>query len=99
MYWETDYEDRVPFDFTVPAHNITLHAVWFCTHINKAEGLIEFSKIINSGISYSGTTVFLDTDIDFSGGLSEQFEPIGVISNNHFQGTFDGQGHVISNLQ
>ena len=59
-------------------------------HINTASGLIEFSKDVNNGISYNGTTVFLDADIDFSGGLSEQqFEPIGNISNT-FQGTFDG---------
>ena len=49
-------------------------------------------------MSYSGTTVFLDADIDFSGGLSEQFQPIGKDQGNSFQGTFDGQGHVISEL-
>ena len=42
--------------------------------------------------------MFLDADIDFSGGLSEQFEPIGTSNSNSFQGTFDGQGHTISNL-
>ena len=66
--------------------------------INTAEGLVNFSKIVNSGTNYSGTTVFLDADIDFSGGFSEQFEPIGKDYYNSFQGTFDGQGHTISNL-
>ena len=66
-------------------------------HIKNAGELIEFSKSVNTGTSYNGTTVFLDADIDFSGGLSEQFEPIGIISKS-FQGTFDGQGHIISNL-
>ena len=47
-------------------------------HITSANDLIQFSKNVNNGTSYSGTTVFLDADIDFSGGLSEQqFEPIG----------------------
>ena len=64
-------------------------------HINTTEDFIDFSKFVNSGISYNGTTMFLDADIDFSGGLSEQFEPIVYYS---FQGTFDGQGHTISNL-
>ena len=64
--------------------------------IKNASDLISFSKNVNSGKSYSGTTVFLDADIDFSGGLSEQFEPIGT--SNYFQDTFDGQGHIISNL-
>ena len=42
--------------------------------------------------------MFLDADIDFSDGLSEQFEPIGKSNNYFFQGTFEGQGHTISNL-
>ena len=65
-------------------------------HIYNASELIAFSKNVNSGSDYSGTTVFLDADIDFSGGLSWQFEPIG--KNYDFQETFDGQGHTISNL-
>ena len=71
-------------------------------YISSASDLIQFSKNVSSGTSYFGTTVFLDADIDFSGGLSEQFEPIGKISsysnNYYFQGTFDGQGHTISDL-
>ena len=42
--------------------------------------------------------MFLDADIDFSDGLSEQFEPIGT-SRKSFQGTFDGQGHTVGNLK
>ena len=67
-------------------------------HITTASELIEFSKNVNSGTNYSGTTAFLDADIDFSGDLSWQFEPIGMNSNYYFQGTFDGQGHTISSL-
>ena len=66
-------------------------------HINSSSGFIEFSKNVSSGTNYSGTTVFLDADIEFSDGLSEQFEPVGT-SSNYFQGTFDGQGYTISNL-
>ena len=66
--------------------------------ISSASGFIGFSKAVNSGTSYKGTTVFLDNDIDFSGdGLSEQFEPIGK-NSKYFQGTFDGQGYTISGL-
>ena len=46
-------------------------------YISTASGLIQFSKAVNSGSTYSGFTVFLDADINFSEGLSEQFEPIG----------------------
>ena len=67
-------------------------------HINNASEFIQFSKNVNSGNSYSWTTVFLDADIDFSGGLSDEFEPIGKDWYNYFHGTFDGQGHAINNL-
>ena len=63
-------------------------------HIKNASDLISFSRNVNPGT----TTVFLDADIDLSGNLSEQFEPIGTSYSIYFQGTFDGQGHTISNL-
>ena len=45
--------------------------------IANATDLINFSNEINNGISFEGTTVLLEADIDFSGELSEQFQPIG----------------------
>ena len=67
-------------------------------HISNASDHVAFSRNVSIGTSYSGTTVFLDADIDFSG-FSEQFESIGKSDNYYyFQGTFDGQGHTISNL-
>ena len=55
--------------------------------ITSAEEFVDFSK---NGSGYSGTTVYLDSDITLTG---RTFEPI-----NYFQGTFDGQGHTISSL-
>ena len=46
-------------------------------HLKTAGDLIQFSSNVSSGTTFKGTTVFLDTDIDFSGGLSLQFKPIG----------------------
>ena len=66
--------------------------------IKNAYDLIQFSRNVSNRISYSGTTVFLDADIDFSGSLSEQFESIGKSYSYSFQGAFDGQGYTISNL-
>lgn len=47
----------------------------------------------------SGCTVKLEADIDMAG---VSFTPIGVnivsYPSKHFNGTFDGQGHIISNL-
>lgn len=66
-------------------------------HIKDADDFIEFANNVNSGISkFSGTTVYLDADIDFS---EKIFEPVGKDMTNFFQGTFDGQGFTISNLK
>ena len=63
--------------------------------IKSVDGFIQFKDNVSSGTNYSGTTVFLDSDLDFTG---KSFEQIGN-SYNHFNGVFDGQGHVISNLK
>ena len=66
--------------------------------INDAQGLITFSNAVKSGTNFTGTTVVLGSDIDFTGGYSERFAPIGN-SSRYFNGIFDGQGHTIRNLK
>ena len=67
------------------------------THIiHNLDELTQFATQVNSGTSYSGTTVILDADIDFSGQSS--FTPIGSTTASCFQGVFDGNGHKISGL-
>ena len=63
---------------------------------NKAQ-LLAFAKSVNDGNSYSGKTVKLTADIDLAG---EEWTPIGPNADDSkkFKGTFDGQGHTISNL-
>ena len=63
--------------------------------ITNADDFIQFKDNVSNGKTYAGTTVFLDSDIDFTG---KTFEPIGTSGIKHFNGTFDGQGHVISNI-
>lgn len=53
------------------------------------------SSVNTSGDSYAGVTVTLTADLDFSEAGS--WEPIGTDAHP-FTGTFDGQGHTISNL-
>ena len=62
--------------------------------INSTDEFIKFKSSVNNGSNYTGTTVFLNSDIDFTG---KTFEPISNFSNC-FLGTFDGQGHGISNI-
>ena len=57
-------------------------------HIQNVD---QFIALLSKGTTYSGHTVFLDSDIDFTG---KTMNPIG-----NFLGTFDGQGYTISNLK
>jgi len=54
-----------------------------------------FRDNVNSGYSYKGEYIKLAGDIDLSS--ITDWEPIGT-STNKFQGNFDGDGHIISNL-
>ena len=79
-------------------------------HITTAEQLAGLAKVINTEnapVSFEGKTVYLDNDLDLAGhewisignGLAQQnntqYDPDWYYS---FNGTFDGQGHVIYNL-
>ena len=63
--------------------------------IHNASEFVEFSENVNNGTCYTGMTVFLDSDIDFSG---RAINAIGRDWSNHFNGTFNGKGHMLSNL-
>ncbi len=63
--------------------------------IANLNGLKYFRDLVNNGNNFSGKTVKLTADIDMSG---ENWMPIGLTSYYCFAGTFDGDGHVISNL-
>ncbi|MBQ3031688.1 MAG: hypothetical protein IJD29_04240, partial [Anaerotignum sp.] len=62
--------------------------------IKNVDDLKAFATMVNAGNNFSGKTVKLAADIDLK---NEEWTPIGN-STNKFQGTFDGQNHMISNL-
>ncbi len=74
-------------------------------YVGDEAGLREFSDRVNAGDNYAGWTVKLTADIDLE---NRPWTPIGyaVVENNKyvwekspcFAGSFDGQGHTISNL-
>ena len=66
--------------------------------IHNISEFIQFSNNVNNGKMYTGSTVFLDSDIYFTDELSNKFDIIGDDWSNYFNGAFDGKGHVISNL-
>lgn len=66
-------------------------------YIGNKEQLLAFAADVNDGNTYEGKTVKLTADIDLQ---NEEWTPIGPNADavNKFKGTFDGQGHTISNL-
>ncbi len=54
-----------------------------------------FRDSVNAGNKYAGKTVVLTADIDLN---NEEWTPIGS-SSKPFSGSFDGQGHTVSNLK
>jgi len=65
--------------------------------IENGSQLAAFAEAVNAGNTYKGYTVKLTNNIDLAG---INWTPIGPNADaaNKFQGTFDGQGYVISNL-
>ena len=63
--------------------------------IYTTEELQKLATLVNSGTDTTGAIFVLGADLDLSGVSS--WTPIGNDSNS-FKGTFDGNGHVISNL-
>ena len=63
--------------------------------ISTVEELKKLSEMTNSGLLTADSEFVLANDIDLSGVID--WIPIGTQANN-FIGTFDGNGHVISNL-
>ena len=60
-----------------------------------------FRDRVNGGETFEGKTVRLTADIDMSaryGKNKQTWTPIGCSSQGGFAGTFDGNGHLITNL-
>lgn len=70
--------------------------------INNVNELYYFASQVNGGNTYDGETVKLTADIDLAG---RAWAPIGRPAttttdfSRSFRGTFDGQGHTVSNLK
>ena len=70
--------------------------------ISTAEDLVAFAASVYNGKSYSGKTVNVAADITLSPEQSAAWTGIGygdnadsAQKNQHFRGTFDGQGYII----
>ena len=82
-WYATDAEGKVTVDALIGTTAKTYH-------ILNENGLVWFNQQANSGNTFGGKTVVLEGDCDLFGIV---WQPIAK-----FSGTFDGQGHTISNL-
>ncbi len=65
--------------------------------ISTPAELAAFAESVNvDGVGYAGKTIVLAQNIDLNW---RNWTPIGQTGAGQFQGTFDGQGHTISNLK
>jgi hypothetical protein len=62
--------------------------------LTTSEQLAGLAKLVNSGTSFSGKTIYLGSNMDLS---YNNWTPIGGNSYS-FNGTFDGDGYVVRNL-
>ena len=74
--------------------------------INSREGLVNLANEVNNGDSKAGKIIYLTSDLDLGGKFDSDgnalegnisWTPIGTDTNS-FSGTFDGNGHIISNM-
>lgn len=67
--------------------------------IRNAAELAGLSQLVADGVDFSNTTIYLATDIDLN---NNSWTPIGTYkstgTSTPFSGTFNGQGHTISNM-
>ena len=77
------------YTFTLSS-NTSLVAYFAPLHIANATQWNEFSTVVNDGFNYSGQTAYLDADITVT-----TTAPVGT-SSKPFQGTFEGNGHVVN---
>ena len=85
--------------FSLLLLSVALFSRGHALNISSVDEFITFTNNVNNANdSFAEETVYLTTDLDFSG-YSALFEPIGKLNDtNIFRGTFDGNGYVISNL-
>ena len=63
--------------------------------ITSAENLAYLASQVNSGTTYSGSYFRQTANIDLS---AHYWVPIGTNATDSFRGTYDGDGHTISNM-
>ena len=92
VYTSDNKNDEVDITF----NGVTYENYKTATFISTAEELFAFANEVNvNKNAFNGKTVYLMADIDLA---DAAWTPVGQTGATQFQGTFDGQGKTISNL-
>ena len=92
VYTSDNKNDEVDITF----NGVTYENYKTATFISTAEELFAFANEVNvNKNAFNGKTVYLMADIDLA---DADWTPVGQTGATQFQGTFDGQGKTISNL-
>lgn len=65
------------------------------TFVSTAADLVTFANKVNSGKSYAGEMIVINSDIDLKG---IDWQPIGQTGKPEFRGVIEGNGYTIYNL-
>ena len=103
-----DYDANAEYQSFVDVWDGTADTSWYNDtdtefKLTKSTQLAGLSKLVDDGNTFAGKTIILQADMDLyvvdENGNRVCFNPIGHSSNGKsFNGTFDGQGHIISNM-
>ena len=92
VYTSDNKNDEVDITF----NGVTYENYKTATFISTAEELFAFANEVNvNNNTFKGKTVYLMADIDLA---NKAWTPVGQTGATQFQGTFNGQGKTISNL-
>lgn len=102
-YEDDSFDNQYDKDAEYPSWSGSVDTTWYYENedadlftLVTAEQVAGLAELVDDGVTFEGKTVRLGFDIDLA---DKVFEPIGSYRNDKaFMGTFDGQGHTISNL-
>ena len=96
--WDQETVEHNAYEYI--AEDFGIDTITGIYHVESETGLAALAALVNSGNSLEGKTVVLDTDIDLANYATRSTSAWSIIGNDEytFDGTFDGKGHTIKNL-
>ncbi len=91
-YYDDDYSSTYGWYASADSRGVDENGTTYT--VSSAAGLAYIAKLVNTSESTTSINILLNADIDLAGKV---WTPIGTL-DHPFTGTFDGNGHTISNM-